>query len=132
MKISAAHGFVNQVLVYTLVGIGLSGSIGVGAVWMRQQISLTANANKVLEARIADLTRRCEETTAAIAQEQDSSVLLQRNTLWGLGLVPPVEGQIVRVTEDAAALLRAKRNSGIYGDTGVRAVSFSVPSVPGS
>jgi hypothetical protein len=117
MKISAAHGFVNQVLVYTLVGIGLSGSIGVGAVWMRQQISLTANANKVLEARIADLTRHCEEATAAIAQEQDATVLLQRNTLWNLGLVPPREDQVQRITEDPAMRLASKRNSGIYGDT---------------
>lgn len=131
MKTSAAHGLVNQVLVYTLVGIGLSSSIGVGAVWMREQISLTANANKVLEARIADLTRRCEETTTAIAQEQDATVLLQRNTLWGIGLVPPQEGQVQRVTEDPTIRMEAKRNSGMYRDTAAAAtVSFRVAAQP--
>jgi hypothetical protein len=132
MKLAAAHGFVNQVLIYTVFGIGLSGSIGVGTVWMRQQISRTANENKVLEARIADLTRHIEETTASIAQEQDASVLLERNTLWGLGLVPPSEGQIQRVTGDPTERLEAKRNSGLYGETGARFVSFAPPAAPGS
>ena len=132
MKISAAHGFVNQVLAYTLLGIGLSGSIGVGTVWMRQQISITANANKALEARIADLTRRVEETTASIAQEQDASVLLRNNTLWGLGLVAPAEGQVQRVAGDPTERLEAKRNSGIYGETGTKVVSFTAPAQTGS
>jgi len=131
MKTSASHGFVNQVLAYTLVGIGLTSSIGVGAVWMREQISFTANANKVLEARIADLTRRCEETTAAIAQEQDATVLLQRNTLWNLGLVPPAEGQVQRVTEDPTERLAAKRSRGIERETAAAGtVSFRVAEQP--
>ena len=69
------HAFVNQVLVYSLVAICLSGSIGLGTVWMRHQISIVANANKALEARIADVARRCEEASAAIAAEQDPAVL---------------------------------------------------------
>jgi hypothetical protein len=118
MKLSAAHGIVNQVLVYTMVGIGLSASAGVGAVWMRQQISQTANANKALEAQITDLTRRSEEAAAAIAEEQDTSVLLQKNLSMGIGLLPPREDQVQRVTEDPVVRLASKRNSGLFADTG--------------
>ena len=130
MKNSSAHGFVNHLLVYALLGIGLSGTAGVAAVWMRQQISFTANANKALEARIADLTRRCNETNAAIAAEQDPSVLLRRNTAWSLGLVPPRDDQVQHVADDPVMRLAAKRNSGLYRDTGAAAVTFRVAAQP--
>ena len=71
MKASAAHAFVNQVLVYSLVAIGAGGSIGLGSVWMRHQISLSANASRAIEARIAEVERHAEEIRTAIAQEQD-------------------------------------------------------------
>ena len=87
MKTSSTHAFVNQLLVYTLVMIGFSGSIGLGTVWLRHQISLTANATKVLDARIAELDRQVDETTTAIETERDPQVLLQRNADWHLGLV---------------------------------------------
>jgi hypothetical protein len=64
---------------------------------MRHQISVAANANKVLEAQIADLERRIEETDAAISSEQDPAVLNRRNTDWHLGLVPPGETQVRRI-----------------------------------
>jgi len=131
MKTSATHAFVNHVLVYALVGIGLSGSAGVAAVWMRQQISFTANANKVLEARIADLTRRCNETGAAIAAEQDPAVLLRRNTAWNLGLVPPRDDQVQHLAEDPVMRLAEKRNRGLYHDAGAATdLTFRVAAQP--
>ncbi len=124
MKTASSQGFVNQLLVYTLVMIGFTGSIGLGTVWMRHQISVTANATKQLAARIADLERRLAETTTAEETERDPNVLLERNAQWHLGLVAPTQGQIVRVPGDPAQRLASKRNRGLFSD---RAAAISIP-----
>jgi hypothetical protein len=125
MHTSGNRGFVNQVLIYSLVAIGFSGSIGFGSVWMRHQISVTANANKAYEARMAEVERQAEEISTAIAQEQDANVLLRRNADWHLGLVPPRADQVQRVTEDPVMRLAAKRDRDLFKE-GVESVSFNV------
>lgn len=127
MKTLSSHGFVNQLLVYSLVMIGFSGSIGLGTVWMRHQISMAANSTKQLTARIADVERHLAEATAAAESERDANVLLRRNVEWRLGLVPPSQAQIVHVSDDPVTHLAAKRNRGLFGD-GV--VSISLPLAP--
>ena len=124
MKVSSSPGFINQLLVYTLVMICFSGSIGLGTVWMRHQISLTANATKQLDARIAAVERHLTEATAASEGERDANVLLRRNAEWKLGLVPPHPSQIVHVTEDPAKLLAAKRNRNLFGE---RSATLALP-----
>ena len=124
MKISN-HAFVNQLLVYTLVMICFSGSIGLGTVWMRHQISLTANATKVLDARIAELDRRLDETKTVLEAEQDPVVLKHRNAEWHLGLVQPTADQIVRLPGDPVMRLAAKHNRGLFND-GVAPVTVSL------
>ena len=119
------HAFVNQLLVYTLVMICFSGSIGLGTVWMRHQMSLTANATKVLDARIADLDRRLSETKAEMEAEQDPVLLKQRNAEWHLGLVPPTPDQIVRLPGDPVMRLAAKHNRGLFND-GVTPVTVNL------
>ena len=125
MHKTSNHAFVNQLLVYTLVMICFSGSIGLGTVWMRHQISLTANATKVLDARIAEVERRVNETTTVIETEQDPGILKRRNTEWHLGLVQPGQEQIVRIPGDPVLRLAAKRNRGLYTD-GVTPVTVSL------
>lgn len=110
------QAFVNQLLVYTLVMICFSGSIGLGTVWMRHQISMTANATKVLDARIAELDRRLNETKATLEAEQDPALLKQRNALWHLGLMAPAPEQIVRLPFDPVMRLAAKHNRGLFND----------------
>lgn len=116
MKLSSSQGFVNQLLVYTLLLITFGGSIGLGTVWMRQQISRTANANKQLDARIAEIERHIGEATTAAETERDPKVLLRRNAEWRLGLIEPSQTQIVHVAEDPVMHLAAKRNRGLFGD----------------
>lgn len=116
MNTFSTHGFVNQLMVYTLVMIGFSGSIGLGTVWMRHQISVTANSTRQLAARITEVERHLAETTAAAESERDPDVLLRRNVEWRLGLVPPGQNQIVHVTQDPVLNLAAKRNRGLFGD----------------
>jgi hypothetical protein len=124
-KANASSAFVNQFMVYVLVLICGSATIGLGTVWMRHQISLAANANKVLEAQIADVDRHIEETDAAVSAEQDPSVLNQRNTAWHLGLVPPGETQVHRVTEDSVLRLASLHNSKLFGE-GAATISVQV------
>jgi hypothetical protein len=125
---AGSRAFVNQFMVYALVAICGSASIGLGTVWMRHQISVAANANKALEASIADLERRIEETDAAIAAEQDPSVLNRRNVDWHLGLVPPEEAQVHRVPGDPVMRLAAIHNRKLFGE-GPATVSLRVAAL---
>lgn len=111
-----SHAFINQLLVCLLVTFCFSGSIGLGTVWMRHQISLTANANKSLETRIAEVERHLAETATFIETEQSNDVLRRRNSDLRLGLVPPREAQLVRVAQDPDQYLAAKRNHGLFDD----------------
>ena len=114
MNRTSNQAFVNQMLAGALVMICLSGSIGLATVWMRHQISLTANATKVLDARIAEVDRRVNETTAVMEAEQDPAVLKRRNVQWHLGLAQPTQEQIVRITGDPVMRLAAKRNRSLF------------------
>ena len=112
----SAHAFVNQVLIGTLMMICFTGSLGLGTVWLRHQISLEANHNKQLMARLAEVSRHIDETTAAIAAEQSPDALMRRNTEWHLGLVPPREPQVVRVPADVEQRLSAKNRAGMFAN----------------
>ncbi|MEY4938743.1 MAG: hypothetical protein RIQ93_478 [Verrucomicrobiota bacterium] len=111
---SDTHAFVNQVLVCLLVTIGFGGSIGLGTVWMRHQISITANSKRLLSAELAALKRLTEETNALVEVEQRPEVLRQRNADWRLGMAPVSEGQVAHVTEDLVRRLRARANRDLY------------------
>lgn len=116
MNRSGAHGFASHFLLCTALTLGGFGSVGVGMVWIRHQISLAANANKALQGRLAALERRIEENDAAIAGDRDPAVLSQLNTQWNLGLVPPASDKVKRVTEDPVVRLASKHNRGLFGE----------------
>ena len=104
---------------------GLPLSSPEGTVWMRHQISLTANATKVLDARIAECDRRLNETKAVLEAEQDPALLKQRNSEWHLGLMAPAADQIVRLPFDPVMRLAEKHNRGLFND-GVKSVTVSL------
>ena len=124
MRQTDTHAFVNQLLVYTLVMICFSGSVGLGTVWLRHQISITANRTKQLETRIAEVERHLAETTTEVETEQGPDVLMRRNSAWRLGLVQPQEPQVQRVAEDVIIALATKRNRGLFADSAVTPVVF--------
>lgn len=113
MKKSDTHAFVNQLLICLLVTIGVGGSIGLGTVWVRHQISVTANSNQVLAQQIEDLSRRIAATTTLIESEQSPALLRQRNATMRIGLAPVQEEQRRHVTEDPAHHLRDRASEGI-------------------
>lgn len=117
------HAFVNQFVIYTLFTICFSGSIGLGTVWMRHQISLTANANKVLETRLAELNRHLAETATSIEFEQAPALLEQRNVTMRLGLSRPM---VHDITESAPASLAAKASRAFLNDRAASPVSFQL------
>jgi hypothetical protein len=126
MKKSDTHAFANQLLVCLLVTLCFSGTLGVGAVWLRHQISVTANSKRDLDARIAQVERRLAETTAAIEGEESSEVLRRRNVEMHLGLVLASESQVILVTGEDLSRRAAIRNRELFTDGAVPAVSFRV------
>lgn len=119
MNKNSTQAFVNQLLVYTLVMICFSGSIGLGTVWLRHQISLTANNTKQLEQRIVESERHLAELNTQITAEQSIDVLTRRNTEWKLGLVLPKEPQVVRVSESPERRLAARNNVEVFAPEAV-------------
>ncbi len=119
------HAFVNQLLVCLLVTFGFGGAIGLGAVWMRHQISVTAKSNRALQTSIAEVKRRLDATATIVEFEQSYEALTRRNAKWHLGLAPATDTQVVRVTEDPVMRLARRRDRNLFND-GFVPVTFRV------
>lgn len=131
MKPSSPHAFINQLLAYTIMMICVTGTVGLGTVWLRHQISETANATKGMERDIAAIERQIAESGARLAAEQSPEMLELKNEVMALGLVPPQDIQIVRIDESPEERLAAKRNIEIFAEEaagGTVAVRFSLNS----
>jgi len=109
------HAFANQLLLTTLVMIVLTGSIGMGTVWMRHQISTTANRTKVLQARLTETERLINSTRADVERAQDPAMLKLLNAQWQLGLVPPDPQKTATLDEMPVPYLAAKHNRELFG-----------------
>lgn len=114
MRTPSAHATLNKLVTLTLLLLAFAGSLGLGAVWVRQEISSAANRNKTLERRLADLARRLDEVQAEIAVASGPEALLRQNEFMRLGLVQPREEQVTRVEVSPEMLLVAKRNQEIF------------------
>lgn len=119
MKPPPARTLVNRIILLTLCGLMLTGSLGLGAVWMRQEISQAANHSRVLENQIRDIERRLDEVNAQVAAAVNPDTLLRRNQVMRLTLAAPREVQVVRVGESAELRLAAKRNREVFNVTNV-------------
>lgn len=95
-----SQAFVNQLLVCLLVAMTVGGSVGLGTVWMRHQISVTAKRNYALLAEINEVNRRSDDIEALIRSEQRPELLRQMNSQFRLGLVPMNEVQVTHVVEN--------------------------------
>jgi hypothetical protein len=99
----------NGLFVVTLVMLAYLGAIGFGMVWLRHQISVTANSNRNLEQQVAELQRDVNEVSAEIAYALNPEQLIRKNAVFGLNLVRPHEQQVFRVTADVERRLATKR-----------------------
>jgi hypothetical protein len=80
---------VNRVIFLTLMLLVFTGTLGLGAVWMRQEISQTANRSRALEDRITDVARRLDEVNADVAAAVNPDALLRQNEAMRLALATP-------------------------------------------
>lgn len=136
MRPPPAHAFVSQLIALTLLLLVFSGSLGLGAVWVRQEISGSANRSHGIETRIADVERRLDEVNAEVASALNPSELLRQNQAMLLGLSSPRELQIQRVEGSPELRLASKHNrevfnlsmnrTGAEGASGNNAYSFKV------
>ena len=93
-----SQAFVNQLLVCLLVTMTFGGSIGLGTVWVRHQISVTAKANRALLAEITEVNRRSDDIEAQIRSEQRPELMRRLNLEFRLGLAPMNEVPTVHIT----------------------------------
>ena len=110
MRPPPAHSLINRLIALTLLLLVFAGSLGLGAVWFRQQISHTANRSRALEGKLADVERRLDEVNAQVAAAVNPDTLLRQNEAMRLGLAAPREVQVVRVSGSAELRLASKRN----------------------
>ena len=113
-----SHAFVNQLLACLLVTICFGGSVGVGLVWMRHQISITANTNRVLATRLREVERHIMESKTRVESAQSPDALRHLNADFRLGLVPKSDGQVLHVEGDPVQRLMTRVNRELFTDTG--------------
>ena len=114
MKPPPAASLVNRIIAMILTLLVLSGTLGLGAVWMRQEISQTANRSRAFEGRITDVERRLDEVNAQVAAALNPDSLLRQNQFMNLALATPREVQVNRVAESAELRLATKRNRDVF------------------
>jgi hypothetical protein len=114
MNTRLPRAFATQLLVASLVVLGMGGGLGFAIVDLRHDIAVSANTSRVLEQRIVETERRIAEVGGAIAAEQSPDALARRNQAFALGLAPPAEARLVRVDESVTTRLAAKRNAEIF------------------
>lgn len=110
MRPPPPNALVNKIVALTLCLLVFSGTLGLGAVWVRQEIYSTANRSRSVELQLADVERHLDEVNAEVAAALNPSALLRQNEAMRLGLVAPREVQVVRVDESPELRLAAKRN----------------------
>lgn len=104
-----SQAFAHQLLVCLLVTMAFGGTIGLGTVWMRHQISVTAKANRALLAEINEVNRRSDALEAEIRGEQRPELLRELNLRFRLGLVP-IEVPVIHVTENVTQRMVERAN----------------------
>ena len=110
MKPPPPNALVNKVLALTLLLLVFAGSLGLGAVWVRQEIFQTANRSRALRTQLAEIERRLDEMNAEVASALNPAALMRLNETMRLGLVSPREIQVVRVAGSPELRLAAKRS----------------------
>ena len=128
MRPPPPNTYVNKFIALTLCLLVCAGTLGLGAVYVRQEIFATANRSRAVERQVADLARRLDEVNAQIATALNPAELLRQNEAMRLGLTAPRELQVVRIEESPQLRLATKRHRDAFTlrPEGGVAVSFRV------
>ena len=114
MKPPPPNALVNKFIALSLVFLLFSGTLGLGAVWVRQEIFSAANRSRVIELQVADVERKLDEVGARIATAEGVAALLERNDTLALGLHRASREQVVRLDRDPVLALTTKRGREAY------------------
>lgn len=128
MKPPPATAHVNRLIALSLALLLFSGSLGLGAVWVRQEISQTANRSRVLVVKLADVERRLDQINADIAAAASPGALLQQNEIMRLGLATPRESNVVRVEGSPELFLLTQRNRDNFSRAAAEAGGSNLPA----
>jgi hypothetical protein len=122
-----SQAFVNQLLVCLLVTMTFGGSLGLGTVWVRHQISVTAKMNRSLLAEITEVNRRSDDIEAQIRSEQRPELMRQLNLEFRLGLAPMNEVPTVHITENVNQRMVERANRWSFPEqAGLEPVTFKI------
>jgi hypothetical protein len=110
MKIFETRAFVNQFVIGLLVMIGFGGTVGLGTVWMRHQVSVLAEQNNQIETQIKDVERHIASTSALVEAARSQDVLIGKNESMHLGLEEMTQSHLFAVTDDPLRALVAHAN----------------------
>ena len=113
MKSSNFQAFVSPFVLLSVAMISIGGAAGVGTVWLRHQISVSAAATKTFQLDLRDIERRIAENAVELAAEQTTDELEHKNQYFALGLERPRDLQIVRVDQSPKERLEAKRDEDV-------------------
>ncbi len=114
MRPPPPNALVSKLIALTLTFLVFAGTLGLGAVWVRQEIFQTANRSRGLEVKLADIERRLDEVNAEVATALNPDALLRQNKHMRLGLVMPQEVRVARVELSPERMLAARRNREIF------------------
>jgi hypothetical protein len=128
MKPPPANIHINRLIALSLLLLLFSGSLGLGAVWVRQEISQTANRSRGLVAKIADVERRLDDVNTAIAVAGTVNALQQQNEVMRLGLALPKEAQVVRVEGSPELRLLARLNRDNFDRAAAETAANGLPA----
>ena len=122
-----SQAFVNQLLVCLLVTMTFGGSLGLGTVWVRHQISVTAKMNRSLLAEITEVNRKSDDIEALIRSEQRPELMRQLNLEFRLGLAPKNEVPTVPVMDNVNQKMVERANRWTNPErAGLEPVTFKI------
>jgi hypothetical protein len=110
---AARRAFIHPLLLAT---IAFAGTSGLGVVWARHQITVTATRTRDLEKKLAQVRRNLDELNTTLTAEQSVAALERRNAAWRLGLAPPAGPQVVRVTAADERLFAARDVPSLFSE----------------
>ncbi len=96
------QAFADPFVALIIFSVSLMGSVGIGVVWMRHQISSTAIRNQQLVAQHHELERLIMEKDAEVAHAQRHDQLRKLNDTHKLGMVAMSDVPIVSESSEVA------------------------------
>ena len=122
-----SQAFVNQLLVCLLVTMTFGGSLGLGIVWVRHQISMTAKMNRALLAETDEVNRRSDDLETQIRSQMAPEPLRELNLEFRLGLVFMNEVPTVHITENVNQRMVERANRFLNPErVGIEPVTFKI------